>query len=100
MPSAPQGAPDWQAKVLGQVVRLVEAAAQGTPRMALHLNHGVCTGQNVPPLFPHHCRERRSEHTTSAVLERMDDLPQGIVIVANTACDGEAWWSLLTVPAQ
>ena len=89
VPSPPEDAPDRQAELAGQIVRLIESALKGSERMERHWDHGIGAGQHVWPGLAHQPAQRLRKHPAPVVLEGMHDRAKRSVIETDAACDVE-----------
>ena len=56
----------------GEIISLIEPAAQRAPRMKWHRDHGIGASENLGAGAHHESGERRGERPPAAVLEEVD----------------------------
>ena len=89
MPAPSQHPPDRQAEMNGQVVCLIEAAPERTPRMKGNGHDGVGAAEHLRASLDHEPCDRPRQRPTAAVFEGVDDVAEHAVVATGASCDRE-----------
>lgn len=80
VPDPAKHAPHRQPELAGQIVGLIESAAQGTTRMEWHGHHRIGAAEHIAAGLPHQPGERRRQRPPLLVPEDVKDLAQGAFV--------------------
>ena len=78
----PQGPDDWQAKMPGEIVGLIESTPHPPPRVEWYRDDHIGVREDSGTGRPHHGRKRDGEAAAAFVLERVNDLAQRTLVAA------------------
>jgi len=84
VPHTPEGPPDRESQKVGQVVCLIEAAVECTPRVQGHRHDGIGTREKIRASVKHQTRQRPRQCPTLVVFEGMHNGLQGTRVQART----------------